>query len=720
MSADRLPAGTQDSTRLDDDRAGAPVDGVDAAASSTVQLRSRVRSWPVIIGTSAAIIALIWLVGVRPDSGLRPVQDGRTFSSAELRRGQHVLRSAGIEAVRTADRQLHVPPESLALADQTLSRAAAEPSDRTRQWKAASSLLDQFATGKRRDLAESAARAAQVARLLEQQPCISSAEIVWDAEPRIGRRRAPRVHATVFLNPSPNCRIGIDTVHAVRLAVAGSRAHLQPSDVVVMDLQRQMTFGAPQDPQAFARQARQAELTGRYRAQIESALAQLPGSRVFVQVREAQLSEAEEPGLSQSQFAQAAGRGPPSPPATAPIVSRSGPNLQLALPPKPVRPAMFRDRHASNVVAEINQPVAHVDVVVEIPPSVVTAQLGRDIPRRNPEFDPAPINEAAQRRIQSDIRRRVASAVDHSLPAQTQVNLTVRFDKPPAAQAPPGPPHSVIASFATWWTSLTAADTWPLPTVVLTILGAALVIGRRIFRRRQPSLDKLSQKRSGDTSPALSAVDDSTTTSLHMPRREKVKSPDAFLPGVEAAAWAPIAAREPPDVIAGLLKVLPSDEVARLIEQLSADQQREVLALTPTAALGEQDVEAVRGRLRRQVPAKTPPAAEIRVPQGRRRAGRDDKQHFAAKPTSGIDSLLDVDDESLRRLYRRIPPDTWSAALVAAPPGLRRRLSAINGEGDRHRLRQVSRPLRLREIESAQSLVLDEWEAVERERQVAG
>ncbi len=146
-------------------------------------------------------------------------------------------------------------------------------------WREANAGLGQFALGSQRADAKEMARAAQLSRLLMVLPDVEHADVVWDSETRVGWRQAPRVRATVYLKPADGRRVTPDVVDAVRRAVAGSKAHLDPRDVVVMDLTEMIAYGADaEDGQASPFAVEAAQLQRR----IEHALGHLPDVRVTV------------------------------------------------------------------------------------------------------------------------------------------------------------------------------------------------------------------------------------------------------------------------------------------------------------------------------------------------------------------------------------------------------------------------------------------------------
>ena len=682
MSADRFS--TPDSA---DPRpaAGHAASATDESASDS-PVWSRMRPWPAIAGGTIALGALVWLIASQPAADVRPVQNGRRFSPSERRQAEEALRSAGIESFRAEDMQLRVPAESVAVADQTLADNDAETDRPIRRWQAASSFLDHFTTARQREQADSAARAQQVARLLEQQPGVAAAEIIWDEESRNARRRSPRVRATVFLTPEPGFTIGLDTVHAVRMAVAGSRAHLDPADVVVMDLQTRTTYEAPQDPDAFARQAQQAELIGSCRRSIEASLAELPGTQVAVRVRDSRATESRPPQQQPAEF-----------PSASPLVGQSGPNLRLAVPSRSDVLSASRSTDSRLDAAVGTDTSIQFDVTVNVPSDAV-----RDRTRVADAYSGHDVSaDAGLMHIQSELRQRIAAAVARALPSRASVNLTVRFDPAMSALAADAPQVGAASwQPPEWLSSLSGSPPQYAIGLFLAMLASVILF---VHRRRAVPEEPVQTDSIGSGSEHL------TSRASKVAARQPTARPDEFLPGIAVNIWAPIAVREPASVIAGLLRALSPEEVAQLIEQLTPAQQRETLILASTASLTDGELDELRERVRAGVQAAPLPPRNLNHKARQSPESRDAGLGIVPGLSipSQFDALLDIDDDRLRQLAQRIPAETWAAALTASPPGLVRRLSKISGGEWRRRARQT-RPLRLREIESAQRLILDE------------
>ncbi|MBL8848114.1 MAG: hypothetical protein JNG89_00430 [Planctomycetaceae bacterium] len=645
---------------------GDPATGAKRPAGQPALLRR-----PALIAGAIAILGLAWYALVARPPELSAVQNGRRFSAAERRQAERTLRSAGVDGIQFRNGQLLVPPGALPASDAVLAKSAnsgeadADPSPAT------NSLLDQFATGKRQERADAAARAAKLGRLLAQLPGVESAEIVWDEEPRIGRRQAPRVMATVFLKPDSGSTIGLDTVQAVRSAVAGSRAHLATTDVAVMDLEQKVTYRGELDAGTRV-EHRQTDVAAEYRARITEALADINGVRIAVSLRpvaaDAPLNVRREP-----------------------FAGLSGPNLRLEViaAAHPVQVVSEMAPIGQNTVACARQ----LDVSVEVPTDHIIKAATAIAGSRTAAIssnEATAFREYVRRAVETDVRTRVAAVIS-DLPSDLATSqLTVRLTMPTAAQWPV-PAESAGAGEIRWdWSGLRSlvetlqnqeqATGWGL-VMFAAILAAAIIR----FRRR--STERRSARQS-----------------------ELSRPPAAFLPGINAGDWAPLVAREPIDVIAGLLSKLPPDEVSHILSHLEPVQQREVLELAATSALDERQLGLLRRRIRSEL--KASPSRTFRSDTTMTKRATSAVGSPVAAPFS-FDELAKLDDGSLQQLAGRVHADTWTAALVGASPKLHRRLTAINRISGALSNRPDRRPLRLREIEAAQRLIVDEWRALQ-------
>lgn len=683
-----------------------PVQPHEVAAAPSANVQSApdrttgARLWPavgrrrpmVILGGCILLAGIVWFAFRPGTSSNRPVLNGRRLSGTELREAAQTLRSAGISNVRATRDQLLVAPESLAAANAALDKPLADTAPAQTPWTSAGSLLDQFSTGRRQQLASDAARAAQVGRLLEQLPGVAAAEVVWDEEPGISRRQPPRVRATVFLKLQPNALLELDTVHAVRTAVAGSRAHLSPADVTVMDLDRQLTYDLAGDPAAIAAESRLAEVIRYCRRRIAAALADIAGVQISIAHRSAPIADADQAGA------------PPVAHTTLhrPITGRAGPNLRLEVAASPPAEGPTHSPVQSIAAAPQSPPVsaAQLDVTIVAPPQYVSSWMRANAESRRlrrVRHDAAGSADHQQALLQAEIRRRVLVALADGPTSMIPVCVDVPLNlplKPPlqAREAPTTNHRNWVGPALSEW-----ARQIPQPAMIGMATAAGVLTGWVLIRPRRRARRTLL--RAGAAGPSATS-----------PEHSAVEAAPAFLPGVDVEQWAPLAAGEPVETVAGLLPRLSPNEVAHLIAQLAPSDQRNVLQLAPRSTLDDRAVEELRRRLLSgvQSPSRTAaiPASSAKPRPFR---GAAHAANSTVPSVAGFDDLARVDDASLQTLAARVPAETWSAALVGASPKLVRRLGKLTTLAGRTSPLAERKPLRLHEIETAQRLIVEEW-----------
>lgn len=375
------------------------------------QSLSRSRRASIVLGAAAALGALGWVL--RPASG-RPmvvVSGDALLTEQELEDAARRLRAARLDSFELDNGRVLAPAPVCEQYQTELLRTevtAQRPIDR---WQSTDSLLGQFAGSRRHELERDEARARLIGELLTELPEVEQAEIVWDEERGSGWRRPPRVRASVYLKPRPGSEISIDTVAAVRLAVSGSKAHLDPSDVAVMDLERMVTYSGS-DADETTQAERNSRLTAAHRSRIEAALADIEGVRVSVVLRTPEAS----PGEHEVRFA------PENlPPATGEGTHRTA---HHAINHGMELPAAF---------ADADEP-AHgplLDVIVVVPASHVQQQLATRMPLAAdalPASQSAAMVDEVESAIQVSIHERVAgliasaphTAILQSLEVQTE------------------------------------------------------------------------------------------------------------------------------------------------------------------------------------------------------------------------------------------------------------------------------------------------------------
>ena len=409
----------------------------------------------IVLGAAAAVVAIGWMLRPAATPPLVVVSGDAPLPHPELNEAAQHLRDAGLNTFKIDDGRLLAPAAVSEQYQAELSRVKASPQRPIDRWQSTDSLLGQFAGSRRHELERDAARARLIGELLTQLPEVEQAEIVWDEERGAGWRRPPRVRASVYLKPRPGNEISFDTVSAVRLAVSGSKAHLDPADVSVMDLERMVTYTGI-DPDETTPQEQLSRLTAAHRSRIEAAVADIDGARVSVVV-----SNSDEPHRTHEvRFDPAT-----SLPATG---LGANPAAQHVTNHGMEVPALF---------AEANDPAQAplLDVIVVVPAAYVHQQLAARMPHAAgalPAGQSAAMIKEVEGAIQDSIHERIAGLIASGPQAAVLQSLEVQTE-PIAIVDQAGRTESATIG---WLTSATAAldlSSWSTWAMFLG-LGASL------------------------------------------------------------------------------------------------------------------------------------------------------------------------------------------------------------------------------------------------------
>lgn len=635
---------------------------------------------------------LTWLATSRPQAEYVSVLGGRTFSGRELAAARERLAAAQLQDYQVAGRQILAPAEDAARFEAALAADSAA-AGWAGAWQEANDSLSPFASGRQQHDAREIARARLISEMLKQLPDVEHAELVWDEEPRIGWRQPPRVRATVYLQPREQREITLDTIDAVQRAVAGSKAHLDPADVVVLDLRRMVAYGRRTEGiEGVVAEQRLAAQTAACRRRIEDALSDIAGVHVAVIVEPVETANG---GGHLPASARTAPINHTTPPAPALAASRGGPNQRLAVDPAP----HAAHGNTSEPLADTRRTTARAEtgpMGASAPQSVrAIVSLPRNYVReRAIEGDTAAVfarrTPAEQEALLADVKRAIVEEVTARTARIARVE--VRTQETPVAavttEATPatGQVPSALAALARW----DRTTQWAVGGLAAYIVIWQLV--RLIGRRRQPPRGSvLAAGSHSERSLASAAPSDALRPHADHENEASGRRAEQLLERLNAAdpaEWRLELAGVDPEVIGELLQSLAPDRVAALMAALSQDVQQQALShLAGLGPLGAPPAPLVQTVRRVKLPAVSPPGEY-----------------------GDLEELDDADPAVLRRLYAQLPGEVWSTALMGASAAFRVRLLSALPAGEAAALRQSltrQRPARLRDIETAQQQVLE-------------
>ncbi len=529
------------------------------------------------IAALAVVLGIVQLTSQSTtDMTVLSVPSSLSQDPSEVRRR---LQQAGVMQFEYANGQLKVPSESAENAAAALHSNDSTDLHWADEWEAANSKLGHFSGTRERDAAREIARARQICRMLNQMSGIAHADVVWDDDKSAGWNREAKSRATVYLKPQPGSEITPEIIRSVRAAVAGSKANLSANDVIVMDLDRRITYEATTDEPLRRQQDQQRdERSAIYRRRIEQLLQHVDGIRVGVFIDDVPFQSAVEHPWADPLGEQIVHRLPsvaPPMPGEAGFLNRSakseGPN-NLHTNDLAGRPQ--RDTKSASALLGLNQELAElVHVHLAVPEEFYLRKQEMLATTDNTSFD------VVERNVNAQLQKRVDDALPDSGPSPEVV-----IDLIPGERIASVPVATTSNSF----------DPLRDPSVLYPLCGVGLfffAIGWAIVAARRGS-EESADSRPPDESPAHDSQ-------LHA-------NPLEFLVTSRFSDWLPALLMEPAETLARIVSVLPSQQVGELMARLPMSVQIDVLQLaarqTPPSS---HDLETIAERLEHeaQVPA---------------------------------------------------------------------------------------------------------------------
>ena len=491
------------------------------------------------------------------------------------------LQQAGISQFEYANGQLQVPAAAAESAAAALHSEDSADRHWADEWEAANAKLGHFSGTRERDAAREIARARQISRMLNQMSGIAHADVVWDDDKSAGWNREAKSRATVYLKPKPGSEITPEIIRSVRAAVAGSKANLAADDVIVMDLDRRITYEATTDEPIRRQQDQQRdERSAIYRRRIEQLLQHVDGIRIGVFIDDVPFQSAVEHPWADPLGDPLATRLP----GVAPPMPGEAHYLVPHPPSMPVghtgdftaTSRREKDAKAASTLLGINQEMAElVHVHLAVPEEFYLRKLEMRAASEETKFD------VVERDVNSQLQKRVNDALPDSGPTPEVVIDLI--------------PGERIASVPVV-VHTTSLELLRDPSVLYPLCGVGLVflaLGWAILAARRGN-DEVHDAAPTLTSPA-------PDSQLHA-------NPLEFLVTSRFSDWLPALLMEPAETLARIVSVLPSQQVGELMARLPMSVQIDVLQLAARQAPPtSHDLEAIAQRLEHeaQVPAFT-------------------------------------------------------------------------------------------------------------------
>jgi hypothetical protein len=479
---------------------------------------------------------------------------------AEVRRR---LQQAGVTQFEYANGQLHVPAESAESAATAIQTEDTTGQHWADEWEAANAKLGHFSGSREREAAREIARARQISRMLTRMPGIDHADVVWDDDHAAGWNREAKSRATVYLKPKPGSEITPEIIRSVRSAVAGSKANLAAESVIVMDLDRRITYEATLDEPLLRQQDQQRdERAAIYRRRIEQLLQHVDGIRVGVFIDDVPFAtKVDHP------WADPLGTG------ISPSISQTGPLVPSFGEPRFTRnekSSSGRDSKSAAALLGIHQEMAElVHVHLAVPEEFYLRKLEMaDVPE-----------EISFEQIERDVNQQLQKRVNDALP-DSGPSPEVVVDLIPGERIASVPVAATPHQF----------DELKDPTVLYPLCGVGLVFFALawaiVAARRGPIEETLDDPVSGPV-----AHDPST----HVNPLEFLATSARF------SDWLPALLMESAEDLARVVSVLPSQQVGELLARLPVGVQIDVLqAASRQPAPTTEELVAIARRLEQE------------------------------------------------------------------------------------------------------------------------
>ena len=654
------------------------------------EFRGRFADWNARFGqgrllpvmTALAVAGpLMWLAARSGDVDRVPVLSGKRWTSAEVTEVTSQLRAAGLDDFEQVGGQILVPAERLPRYEEVLGQPESRVAHWAQTWEDARGRLNLLSGRRDEETAEEIARARLLSELLSQMPDIDFADVVWDEDSTTGWRRPEKARATVYLKPKPGRRITLELVHSVRLAVAGSRRNLDPSDIVVMDLDGMITYDeSTLAPAGAGAGTHLSHLAAVYRQQIVSALADLAPTDVTVRAISAPRREPQ----------PAHSLAPPLPATTRtamrPTIPQGGPNTRLdltaaeaVLAPVPTLPA------GDDGTEALGDPVPQLFVSIDLP-SVETVADGA-----------FPSEDV----LRAEVSRRIH---DLLLPSEFEGVQLAGLDvdvTPPVPVEATAPATTNVAGMP-GMLGRVPEQVWCLAAAI----GFVIAAGWQLGRRRSGRSRRRDVRHEGTATTGLNRSQDDQSASHAF----------AFLlEDAAAAEWLP---HEDPRDLAVVLAALGPEEAERFLAKLPDELKVIVLEILSTyqSPPDADTVERVARQLAQQADtarrSEAVPSHGAQPSSGyhNRLPGEtvSDAGGAASRVTS-FEELTRLDLASLRGLYETIGADVWAMALLGASDRVKRAVMRSLTDPQRDELsRRIAepQPTRLRDIDEAQQQIV--------------
>ncbi|MCH7987686.1 MAG: hypothetical protein IID46_00895 [Planctomycetes bacterium] len=223
---------------------------------------------------------------------------GKSFSAEEQKSAEQALREQGLGDFKFDGDKLLVPKRDVDRYNAALVQGGGMPNDWASELEKQYEKNSWFSSDRQSQARKDIALAKELRRVIRAIPDIADASVVWArSKPKRFSGKAPKVTATVNVQPKRGHELEMHLVHSLRAAVASMVADLSPEDVTIFDMNAGKAYTSDRKG-AFDNRLLTwiKQFTQMHKTKIEKQLSYIPDVLVTVDVQVENLEEYIEQG----------------------------------------------------------------------------------------------------------------------------------------------------------------------------------------------------------------------------------------------------------------------------------------------------------------------------------------------------------------------------------------------------------------------------------------
>jgi flagellar motor switch protein FliG len=183
-----------------------------------------------------AVVALAVTFGLGGGSNTTLLDDGRSFTSDELRQMPAAFRSAKLTGFRVEGQRVRVPTRDAYRFEQVVASIRSAGDGHGDEFTKAREQTNIFTNSRERSELQDQARAKELAKIIRGIPGIEDASVLWDRSRHTSLRGNGKLTATISVRPKSGFELTRVVADSLRQTVAGAIADLRTENVTVLNL----------------------------------------------------------------------------------------------------------------------------------------------------------------------------------------------------------------------------------------------------------------------------------------------------------------------------------------------------------------------------------------------------------------------------------------------------------------------------------------------------